>query len=113
MPNHSVVEAMNPFLVCHREERSDVAIHLEFSVDCRSRRASFAMTNMCSLAAPTVKRGAFPPTGRNMTLLMINALQIMFPRRRSGVAPRRSNPAGSPFCWPAERFAYLAMTNGV
>ena len=33
---------MNPF--CHREERSDVAIHLEFVVDCRSRQTSFAMT---------------------------------------------------------------------
>jgi hypothetical protein len=45
-------------LVCHREERrrfdklkapslswGDVAIHLTSSVDCRSRQASFAMTN--------------------------------------------------------------------
>ena len=24
-----------------------MAIHLEFSVDCRSRQASFAMTNQC------------------------------------------------------------------
>ena len=35
---------------CHREERSDVAIHLEFSVDCRSHQGSFAMTTtVCSL----------------------------------------------------------------
>jgi hypothetical protein len=37
-------KADEPFLICHREERSDVAIHLESFVDCRSRQASFAMT---------------------------------------------------------------------
>jgi hypothetical protein len=44
---------MNLFTVCAREERSDVAIHLVSSVDCRSRQASFAMTNK---HAPGVKR---------------------------------------------------------
>jgi hypothetical protein len=40
---------MNP--VCHREERSDVAIHLEFQLDCHARQAGLAMTNpMSSLA---------------------------------------------------------------
>ena len=37
------------FQHCHGEERSDVAIHLEIFVDCRSRQASFAMTNLSSL----------------------------------------------------------------
>jgi hypothetical protein len=35
-------EAINK--VCHGEKRSDVAIQLEFQMDCRSRRPSFAMT---------------------------------------------------------------------
>jgi hypothetical protein len=35
--------------VCHGEERSDVAIHLEFQLDCRARQAALAMTNpICS-----------------------------------------------------------------
>ena len=49
-PGPSTVGAMNLF-VCRREERSDVAIHLSTAfVDCRSLQASFAMTNMSSLA---------------------------------------------------------------
>jgi hypothetical protein len=40
---------MNP--VCHREERSDVAIHLEFQLDCHARQAGLAMTNPMSLLA--------------------------------------------------------------
>jgi hypothetical protein len=40
---------MNSFLDCHGEERSDVAIHRTFFVDCRSRQASFGMTNLSSL----------------------------------------------------------------
>jgi hypothetical protein len=37
--------------VCHGEERSDVAIHLEIQLDCRARQAGLAMTNpMSSLA---------------------------------------------------------------
>jgi transposase len=57
-------KADEPLLICHREERSDVAIHLEFFVDCRSRQASFAMTNrVCSLEAPTTVL-RLPPTGR-------------------------------------------------
>ena len=32
-------------VVCHGEERSDVAIHLEIQLDCRGRQASLAMTN--------------------------------------------------------------------
>jgi len=31
--------------VCHGEERSDEAIHLEFQLDCRARPAGLAMTN--------------------------------------------------------------------
>ena len=31
--------------LCRHEERSDVVIHLEYVLDCRSRKASFAMTN--------------------------------------------------------------------
>jgi hypothetical protein len=34
---------MNPD--CHGEERSDVAIHLNFQLDCRARPAGLAMTN--------------------------------------------------------------------
>jgi hypothetical protein len=38
--------------VCHGEERSDVAIHLEFSLDfCRARQAGLAMTNLMSSLA--------------------------------------------------------------
>src|SRR5690606_5241792 len=40
--------ALSPF--CHREERSDVAIHLIPALDCRSRQPSFAMTNVCCMA---------------------------------------------------------------
>jgi hypothetical protein len=29
---------------CHREVLSDVAIHLEFQLDCRAREAGLAMT---------------------------------------------------------------------
>ena len=32
--------------VCRREERSDVAIHLEFQLDCHARRAGLAMTSV-------------------------------------------------------------------
>jgi hypothetical protein len=39
--------------VCHGEERSDVAIHLEFPLDCRARQAGLAMTNgMSSITDP-------------------------------------------------------------
>jgi len=31
-------------LICHREERSDVAIHLKFLLDCRARQPGLAMT---------------------------------------------------------------------
>ena len=34
--------------VCHGEERSDVAIHLEFQLDCRARQAGLVMTNRVS-----------------------------------------------------------------
>ena len=34
--------------VCHGEERSDVAIHLEFQLDCRGRQAGLVMTNRVS-----------------------------------------------------------------
>jgi hypothetical protein len=37
MPRRSVNRAMNHLPDCHRKERSDVAIHLGFFVDCRSR----------------------------------------------------------------------------
>jgi hypothetical protein len=50
-----------PLLVCHREERSDVAIHLTSSVDCRSRQASFAMTNLSSLEGAQPFRQAQGP----------------------------------------------------
>jgi hypothetical protein len=33
--SHSLVNATHP--VCHCEERSDEAIHLEFQLDCRAR----------------------------------------------------------------------------
>jgi hypothetical protein len=32
-------------VVCHYKECSDVAIHLEFQLDCRARQAGLAMTN--------------------------------------------------------------------
>jgi hypothetical protein len=38
-----------------------VAIHLAFSVDCRSRQASFAMTNLSSLAGAHPVRQAQGP----------------------------------------------------
>ena len=31
--------------VCHGEERSDVANHLEFQMDCHARRPGLAMTS--------------------------------------------------------------------
>jgi hypothetical protein len=37
--------------VCHGEERGDVAIHLEFQLDCRARQAGLAMTNLMSSLA--------------------------------------------------------------
>ena len=48
-----VMEAMN-FHACHREERSDVAIHLKF-LDCRGRRSlprndRFENTPLCGKA---------------------------------------------------------------
>ena len=38
----------NDVPVCHREERSDVAIHLKFQLDCRARQAGLAMTKKWS-----------------------------------------------------------------
>ena len=35
-------------LACHGEERSDVAIHLKYLLDCRARRPGLAMTNWAS-----------------------------------------------------------------
>ena len=59
-------------LVCPREERSDVAVHLSTAfVDRRSRRASFAMTNMSSLTGAQ-RRGH--PSGLPSFLLRDSAL---------------------------------------
>jgi hypothetical protein len=82
-------QADEPFLVCHREERSrfdklkapsrswgDVAIHLKFFVDCRSRRASFAMTNLSSLegAQPVQQaQGPEPVEGLDRRALVTRA----------------------------------------
>jgi hypothetical protein len=42
--------------VCHGEERSDVAIHLKFQLDCRARLAGLAMTNRVSSLAGAKRR---------------------------------------------------------
>lgn len=37
---------------CHREERSDVAIHLKRLLDCHARQPGLAMTNCLKIDAP-------------------------------------------------------------
>ena len=71
-PSRWLERARSP--VCRREERCDVAIQLEFQLDCRARRAAFALTSAgCLLARAVTKqsivldRHAPVPRARAMT----------------------------------------------
>jgi len=53
--------------VCHGDERSDVAIHLEFRLDCRARQAGLAMTNLLSSLAGAALSAATAPSSQIAT----------------------------------------------
>ena len=70
-----------------------MAIHLEFSVDCRSRQASFAMTNQCVHS----QRSDYGNPGSPHRIIVQESRSTAWRRDRTSLLPLAATPRASRF----------------